>query len=59
MLVDGEIIGAWRLRKGGRHLTITTFDALPTRARDPLHAEAERIGALRGASSTNVELHTS
>lgn len=61
VLVDGEVIGVWRPRKSGRDLTITitTFDVLPTRAKKPLHAEAERIAALRGASSTNVEVHTS
>lgn len=60
VLMDGEVVGVWRPRKSGRNLTITitTFDALPTRARKPLHAEAEQIALLRGASSTNVDFDT-
>lgn len=61
VLADGEVIGVWRPRKSGRNLTvtITTFGALPARAWTLLHAEAEQIAALRGASSTNVEFDTS
>ncbi|CCH76168.1 conserved hypothetical protein [Nostocoides japonicum T1-X7] len=60
VLADGRIVGVWRPRKRGRSLTITmtTFGPLKDRDKRSLHAEAEQIARLRGASSVDVELDT-
>ncbi|QWF84057.1 winged helix DNA-binding domain-containing protein [Amycolatopsis sp. CA-230715] len=57
VLADGAIAGIWRPRKSGRKLTltITAFRTLSTRVRKQVHEEAERLAALRGASSVQIE----
>ncbi len=56
VLVAGEIVGLWRPKASGRRLelTISLFTRLKAPARAAVEAEAERVGAVRGASSTTV-----
>jgi hypothetical protein len=58
VLVDGEIAGVWRTRKRGKDsaVTVTTFAELPARTAQRVTAEAEKVAALRGAASAEVEL---
>ncbi|MFB4318069.1 winged helix DNA-binding domain-containing protein [Actinomadura sp. 21ATH] len=57
VLADGRIAGTWRPRKSGRKLVlkVETFGALTAKPRERLCEEAERIAALRGASTAQVE----
>lgn len=56
VLADGEIAGTWRTRTSGRALTITVepFWPLDPRVRRAIEAEAERVAAVRGATSVTV-----
>lgn len=57
VLADGRIAGTWRPRKTGCRLTLTldTFEPLSKALREQLHAEAEHVAELRGASTVQVE----
>ena len=57
ILADGEIAGIWRSRKKGRTLTVTVsaFGSLSDSHRIQLRGEADQIGALRGASTVEIE----
>ncbi|KXP10372.1 winged helix DNA-binding domain-containing protein [Tsukamurella pseudospumae] len=58
VLIDGRIAGTWRPRKHGKRLTltITPFAPLSARARRAVTHEAEQVGTLRGAASTEVAI---
>ncbi len=60
VLVDGEVIGTWRPAKHGRALTITvtTFEPLRAHQRQHVEDEAERVAALRGATTVDVVFTT-
>ena len=51
VLVDGRIVGTWRLDRRGpsRRLRVEPFGPLPKGSRGPLEAEAEDIGRFVGA----------
>jgi hypothetical protein len=53
VFVDGEVVGTWRPRTSGRSLTVEVDVAapLPPPTWRALESEAERLGAVRGASS--------
>ena len=57
LLVDGEVAGTWRTRSAGSRLTITVepFAPLGRQARQAIEAEAERVGAVRGATSVAIK----
>jgi hypothetical protein len=56
VLVDGEVVGTWRPRTSGRKLAVEVGAAapLPPSTWRAIEAEAERVGALRGATSVAV-----
>lgn len=56
VFVDGEVLGTWRPRASGRKLTIEVDVAapLPPSTWRAIEAEAERLAALRGATSLAV-----
>jgi hypothetical protein len=56
VLIGGQVAGTWRPRKNGRKLTVSITAFLPASAPDKelLHAEAQQIAALRGATSADV-----
>ncbi len=58
LLVDGQVVGAWRPRTSGRRLTIAVTPFAPLSSGDEarVHSEAATIGPLRGASSVAVEV---
>jgi hypothetical protein len=58
VLVDGEVVGAWRTKASAKRLTVTVeaFDPIPRRARAEIDDEAERIAACRGIGSVEVAL---
>ena len=58
LLVDGEVVGTWRVRTSGARidLTVETFEDLPRRARRDLDDEAERLAAGRGADDLRLEV---
>jgi hypothetical protein len=49
-VVDGHVIGTWRLVRAGKRLkvVIEPFAGLPRGSRDGLHVEAEDIGRFLG-----------
>ena len=57
LLVEGEVAGTWRTKAGGRKLTITVepFGPQPQSVWAEIDAEAERVAAVRAASSVAVE----
>ena len=56
LLVDGDVVGTWRPKSSGRKLTVSVaaFAPLPPTVWRQVEAEAERVAAVRGASSANV-----
>ncbi len=56
LFVDGEVAGTWRPKSTGSKLTlqIEAFAGLPPEVWDQVEAEATRVGAVRGATSTAV-----
>jgi hypothetical protein len=56
VLISGQLAGTWRPRKNGRKLTvsITAFRPVSAPDKELLHAEAQQIAALRGATSAEV-----
>ncbi len=56
VLVDGEVVAAWRTRASGRRLAITVeaFEALSARTRAEIETEAERIATCRAAEAVSV-----
>ena len=58
LLVDGEVVGTWRVRTTGTRidLTVATFEDLSRRARRDLDDEAERLAADRGADDLRLEV---
>jgi hypothetical protein len=56
LFVDGEILGTWRTRSSGRKLvmTVQSFAPLPPSTWKLVEAEAERVGAVRGAADVSV-----
>jgi hypothetical protein len=56
LFVDGEVAGTWRPKSSGAKLTlqIEPFATLPATTWDEIEAEAQRVGAVRGADSTAV-----
>jgi hypothetical protein len=54
--VDGEVVGTWRPRTSGRKLTIEADAAapLPPSVWRQIESEAERLAAVRGATSVAV-----
>lgn len=56
LFVDGEVLGVWRPKSSGRRLTLTVegFAPLPPRVWKEIKAEAERVAAVRGASTVDV-----
>jgi hypothetical protein len=55
VLRDGRLAGLWRMEAKGRRLTITV-ERTGRLAKDAVGAEAERVGALRGARDVTVEI---
>lgn len=59
LLVEGEIVGTWRAKAGGKkrlEITVTPFDAPVNAHRAEIEAEAERVAAHRGASDLTLTL---
>ncbi len=59
VLVDGQVAGVWRAKQAGRgrlELTVQPFRLLTGGERAELDAEAERVGAVRGATRPTVRL---
>jgi hypothetical protein len=56
VLVDGEVAGTWRPKAAGSKLTLTVepFGGLPAPVWALVEKEAERVGAVRGASQVSV-----
>ena len=56
LLVDGDIVGAWRPKTSGKKLTLSVeaFGALPASVWKKVEEEAERVAAYRGASAVAV-----
>jgi len=56
LFVDGEVVGTWRPRTSGRKLTVQVeaFAPLPASTWRSVEAEAERVGAVRGATDVAV-----
>jgi hypothetical protein len=56
VLADGEVVGSWRTRSAGPALTIAVdqFVPLAPAVRAGIEAEAERVGAVRGAAKVRV-----
>jgi len=56
VLVDGEVVGAWRTKASGRRLAIAieAFESVPARARREVGDEAERIAACRDLTLAEV-----
>ncbi|MGR6321702.1 crosslink repair DNA glycosylase YcaQ family protein [Micromonospora soli] len=57
LLVDGEVAGSWRAKQAGRgrlELTVTPFHRLPAAVTRALAAEAETVGAARGAADVRL-----
>ncbi|WP_344311167.1 DNA glycosylase AlkZ-like family protein [Fodinicola feengrottensis] len=57
VLVDGEIVGTWRAKQGGKSrtdLTVTEFGVIDPDARDEIAEEARRITAMRGVPDVRV-----
>ncbi|UVI36050.1 winged helix DNA-binding domain-containing protein [Brevibacterium spongiae] len=57
LLVDGRIVGTWRVRKQNRRLNIrfAPFGTVSTTLKRALRSEAEAIAALREASGAEIE----
>ena len=60
VLAAGHILGTWLPHRSGRKLglAIKTFGSLPHRYKELLNDEAERVAALRGATSVEVAFAT-
>ncbi len=59
VLVDGEVAGVWRAKQAGRgrlELTVQPFRPLTAGERAGLDDEAERVGAVRGATGLTVRM---
>ena len=58
VLVDGEIVGAWRPRQSGRKLTVLVepWSRISTPVRRRIGEEAERLAAFRDSKLAGVEL---
>lgn len=56
VFVDGEVVGTWRPKSAAKQLTLTVeaFAPLPPPVWRRVESEAERIAAVRGASSVRV-----
>lgn len=56
VLVDGEVVGAWRARRQGSHLalTVTPFGPLSAAGRAGIEDEAHAVAALRGAADLDL-----
>jgi hypothetical protein len=56
LFVDGEVVGTWRPKSSGRKLTVQVeaFAPLPASVWTSVAAEAERVGAVRGATDVSV-----
>ncbi len=56
VLADGRVVGSWRPQAKGRRLTLTVsaFEPLAQQRRAEIREEAERLAALRGASTVEV-----
>lgn len=56
VLVDGEIVGAWRTKTTAKRLdlTVTPFTSIPTGRRAEVEAEAQRIAATRDREDVRV-----
>jgi hypothetical protein len=56
LLVDGEVVGTWRPRSSGKKMTLTVEAIVPQPPStwQQIAAEAERVAAVRGASSVAV-----
>lgn len=57
VLVDGEIVGAWRPRKSGRsfRIAVTRWRKLPATTREAIAEQAERLAAYRGVPLSGVD----
>jgi hypothetical protein len=57
LLVDGEVVGMWRPRASARKLalTVSAFAPLAPSTWAAVEAEAERVAAVRGATSVAVK----
>jgi hypothetical protein len=57
VLVDGDLVGAWRPRQSGKALTVAVqpWRRLPDAARRDLTEQAERLAAYRGVSLKAVD----
>ncbi|SDY40410.1 Winged helix DNA-binding domain-containing protein [Micromonospora pattaloongensis] len=58
VLVDGELVGAWRPRKSGKTLTVTVqpWQKLSTATRRAVTEQAERLAAHRGVALRGIEV---
>jgi hypothetical protein len=56
VLVDGEVVGAWRTKATAKRLdiTITPFTAVPPARRQEVESEAQRIAAVRDRDDVTV-----
>lgn len=58
VLVDGEVLGAWRARAAGKNrleVSVAGFATLPASVRTEIEAEAEIVAAVRGAGDLRVD----
>ncbi|WBB71213.1 winged helix DNA-binding domain-containing protein [Micromonospora sp. WMMD1128] len=57
VLIDGDLVGAWRPRKSGTRLTVTVqpWQKLPDSRRRAVVEQAERLAAHRSATLAGVE----
>jgi len=49
VLVDGRVVGVWKLDRAKHRVVVQPFDTLPPGSRAGLRAEAEDIGRFLGA----------
>jgi hypothetical protein len=56
VLARGEVVGTWRARKRGQHLTMTVepFAVLSPAERRDIEAEAQTVAPLRGCAVVEV-----
>lgn len=57
VLVDGELVGAWRPRKSGKRMSVTVkpWQTIAAATRKTISEQAERLAANRGADLSAIE----
>jgi Winged helix DNA-binding domain len=58
VLVDGEIVGVWRVRRAGRRLQVTVepFSRLAGGVPEQIEVEAQRVASLWGSDTALVAI---